>query len=301
MKRLIVFVMLLACAFCAMAQTQVTLTVSNPVALAGALVSFTATVSGTPTAASPTATIPTGTVTFEDGATAIGQTPLATTLGLATASYFTTSLAAGSHQITALYSGDANFKAATSAPTTLSIEPFSITPSVTSLTLKQGQTGTLTYTVADGTSKTSVGFACTPPANTLTTCSFNPDTVAGDGQTTLTITTTGAASALAGKSDLGLFACGSGALASFLLIWSPIGAAWRRRLGSRAELSALILALLLCGIMALQGCASSTPKPTAAATPPGTQAFEVITSASANSQSIAQQQTWITVNIQPAS
>ncbi|MGA8111301.1 MAG: hypothetical protein WB974_17820 [Acidobacteriaceae bacterium] len=57
-----------------------------------------------------------------------------------------------------------------------------------------------------------------------------------------------------GKADLSLFAAGGGALASLLFIWSPFGAAWRRRLGSRAELSALILALLLCGIMAVEGC-----------------------------------------------
>ncbi|HEX4037412.1 MAG TPA: hypothetical protein VHX37_05080 [Acidobacteriaceae bacterium] len=61
-----------------------------------------------------------------------------------------------------------------------------------------------------------------------------------------------------GNADLGLFAAGSGALASLLFVWSPFGAAWRRRLGSRAELSALILTLLLCGIMAVEGCGASS-------------------------------------------
>lgn len=59
-----------------------------------------------------------------------------------------------------------------------------------------------------------------------------------------------------GKADTGLFAFGTGALAAFLLVWAPIGGGWRRRAGSRAELSALILALLLCGILAVEGCGS---------------------------------------------
>ncbi len=88
MKRLVIFLLLLACALCAVAQTQVTLTASSPVALAGALVSFTATVSGTPSSTMPTSIIPTGTVTFEDGTTPIGDATLHTNLGLATGTFF---------------------------------------------------------------------------------------------------------------------------------------------------------------------------------------------------------------------
>jgi hypothetical protein len=90
----------------------------------------------------------------------------------------------------------------------------------------------------------------------------SPDRAAtpASGQTSLT-----PAPAAASEGDLGLFATGSSALASLLFVWSPFGAAWRRRLGSRAQLSALILALLLCSIMAVNGCsgASSTPAITA--------------------------------------
>ena len=165
MKHLVIFLLLLACALCAAAQTQVTLTASTPVALAGTLVSFTATVSGTPSSAMPTSIIPTGTVTFEDGTTPIGDAMLQTNLGLATGAFFTSSLAAGSHQIVALYSGDANFKAATSTATTIAIEAFSITPSATTLTLTQGQSGNLTYIVADGTGiSTAVDFGPAQPA-----------------------------------------------------------------------------------------------------------------------------------------
>lgn len=94
MKCIVVFLLLLACALCAVAQTQVSLTVSNPVALAGAPVTLNATVSGTPTSAMPTSTIPTGTITFEDGTTPFGQATLSSSLGLATGDFFTSSLSA---------------------------------------------------------------------------------------------------------------------------------------------------------------------------------------------------------------
>jgi hypothetical protein len=59
---------------------------------------------------SSTATTPTGTVSFLDGTTPLGQGTLSN--GVATLS--TSSLTAGNHTISAVYSGDANFSAATS-------------------------------------------------------------------------------------------------------------------------------------------------------------------------------------------
>ncbi|MGC1157404.1 MAG: Ig-like domain-containing protein, partial [Acidobacteriaceae bacterium] len=285
MKRLVIFLLLLACALCAAAQTQVTLTASSPVALAGALVSFTATVSGTPSSTMPTSIIPTGTVTFEDGTTPIGDAALHTNLGLATGTFFTTSLAAGSHSIVALYSGDANFKAATSAATTIAIEAYSITPSATALTLTQGQSGHLTYTVADGTGvSTAVAFGCVPPPSTYTTCAFSPGTVTGSGQAVLTIATTGTTTASARGYFFRRLASKGPALASFLFLCFPLGLRLRRRHAS-VFVSALMLALLLAGPLALTGCSSAKTAPApSAATPPGTQAFEVLTSTNANSQ-----------------
>lgn len=86
----------------------------------------------------------------------------------------------------------------------------------------------------------------------------SPDRAAipASGQTSLT-----PAPAASSEGDLGLFATGSSALASLLFVWSPFGAAWRRRLGSRAQLSALILALLLCSIMAVNGCSGASSVP----------------------------------------
>src|SRR5205085_577490 len=75
----------------------------NPSAL-GQAVTFTATVTSSATGT------PTGTVTFQDGASALGTSGRAA--GRAT---FTTSgLTAGTHSITAIYGGDANFAGSTS-------------------------------------------------------------------------------------------------------------------------------------------------------------------------------------------
>jgi DNA-binding beta-propeller fold protein YncE len=77
---------------------------------------FTATVSST-------TTTPTGTVSFLDGTTPLGQGTLSN--GVATLS--TSSLAAGNRTITAVYSGNANFRAATSGALTESVLDFSLT------------------------------------------------------------------------------------------------------------------------------------------------------------------------------
>jgi Bacterial Ig-like domain (group 3)/Abnormal spindle-like microcephaly-assoc'd, ASPM-SPD-2-Hydin len=72
-------------------------------------VTFTATVT-------PTGKIaPTGTVTFDDSGATIGSANLATVSGSQVASFATSSLTLGSHSITAIYSGDKNNAASTSA------------------------------------------------------------------------------------------------------------------------------------------------------------------------------------------
>src|SRR5260370_923112 len=78
---------------------------SNNPSIFGSAVTFTATVK--PATGSGT---PTGTVTFNDGATVLG----AGTLSGATATFTTSGLTGGTHSITAIYSGDANFAGGTS-------------------------------------------------------------------------------------------------------------------------------------------------------------------------------------------
>ena len=85
------------------ATSTVVLSSLNP-SLVGQSVTFTATVTGT---------TPTGTVQFKDGAANLGS-PVALVGG--TAAFSTSSLAAGTHSITAVYSGDADDATSTSPP-----------------------------------------------------------------------------------------------------------------------------------------------------------------------------------------
>ncbi len=97
------------------ATTTVTLTSSaSSVVLTNPLL-FTAAVSST-------TSTPTGTMSFLDGTTPLGQG----TLSKGVAALSTSSLTAGSHTITAVYSGDANFSAATSGSITETVLDFSL-------------------------------------------------------------------------------------------------------------------------------------------------------------------------------
>jgi autotransporter-associated beta strand protein/predicted outer membrane repeat protein len=90
------------------AQTTLTLSGGSNPSVYGNMLTFTASV----TAVAPATQTPTGSVSFYDGAALLGSESLA---GNGTATFAIGSLNAGSHSITALYGGDANY-AATQAP-----------------------------------------------------------------------------------------------------------------------------------------------------------------------------------------
>src|SRR5205807_1997910 len=77
---------------------------SNSASIIGTAVTVTALVT------SPATGTPTGTVTFQDGTSALGTG----TLSGGAATFITSGLTAGTHSITAVYSGDANFAGGTS-------------------------------------------------------------------------------------------------------------------------------------------------------------------------------------------
>ena len=99
--------------------------------------------------------IPTGTYQFLDGSTVIASG----TLDASGEAYFTTnSLAAGTHSITMVYGGDANFNGSTSAAFTITVPATPLTATTTALTVNNPVsnyggtiTGTLTVTPASGT------------------------------------------------------------------------------------------------------------------------------------------------------
>jgi hypothetical protein len=84
---------------------------SNPHSTLGASVTFTATVAGSKVVG--VTAVPTGTVNFFDGTTKLNSSPVALNAGVAT--FGTSTLATGSHNITAQYSGDLNYVPNTSA------------------------------------------------------------------------------------------------------------------------------------------------------------------------------------------
>ncbi len=153
--------------------TTATLVSSQNPSTVGQPVTFTATVS------CPGNT-PTGTVTFKDGATTLGTpVPLVTAAGVSTASFMISTLAAGSHPITASYSGDANCAASTSTVLTQAVNAAALVVSTVTLASSQnpsfvGQPVTLTATVtcSAGSPSGPVVFAegaTTPGSGTLTT------------------------------------------------------------------------------------------------------------------------------------
>jgi Glycoside hydrolase family 44/Bacterial Ig-like domain (group 3) len=155
---------------------------------AGASVTFTARVA--PQSGSGT---PTGAINFFDAQAMLGSG----TLSGGSAQFTTMSLAAGTHGITATYSGDANFNASNSAATTVTVTgaaaaDYSISMSSSGVSVAAGAAGTMSLTVTpENGFKQAVSFSCSG-LPTGANCSFNPPTVvttSGVASTTLTIQT----------------------------------------------------------------------------------------------------------------
>jgi hypothetical protein len=132
------------------ASTSTALISSQNPSNVGQSVTFTATVtsgSGTPT----------GTVTFKDGSSTIGTGNLNAS-GVATMA--TTTLAGGTHSITAVYGGDATLNGSTSSVLTQTVNKSTSSTVVTSSLnpSKRGQTVTFTATVTPSGAMGSVGF-----------------------------------------------------------------------------------------------------------------------------------------------
>jgi len=99
------------------ASTTTTLKSSANPSVYGQSVTFTAIVAPV----SPGAGTPTGTVTFEEGTTVLGTGTFSSGL----AQFATSSLGVGTHSITAVYNGDANFSVSTAAALTQTVKPAS--------------------------------------------------------------------------------------------------------------------------------------------------------------------------------
>jgi hypothetical protein len=170
--------------------------------LQGATVTFTVVVSSTPTATNPNPGAPTGTVNLYNTLNGI-QSPLGSASlvqngpNSSLATYSTTGLKAGTDTVQALYAGSKNYAASDAGTTIVNVTDYGVAFSPASSTVAAGQTATVLTTVtAINNFVGEVVLNCVPPANSATTCAFNPAVLTnGGGVTTLTITTTAAKTA----------------------------------------------------------------------------------------------------------
>jgi hypothetical protein len=157
---------------------------ANPAQL-GQQVAFTATV--IPEGSSVT---PTGSVTFLDGTTTLGTTTLALVSGQYQATFSTSSLASGSHTITAVYSGDGTFAASSASMSEVVGQP-SGASSGTYLTASPtssvpGQSVTLSASVSGGSGTPTGSVTFLDGTTVLGTATLN-----ANGSASLTTTALG--------------------------------------------------------------------------------------------------------------
>jgi hypothetical protein len=245
----------------ALAMSTTSLTLSSSAVQQGSNLTFTATVA--PAATSTTIT-PTGTVTFYNGGQQIPNSTSTLNGGIATFSIAT--LNAGTYSVTAEYSGDVNYSGSSSTASALTVgaptPSFTLSATPTNLTLQSGQSGAAIITLIPTYGYTgAVALSCgTLPTNV--TCSFAPATLTADCkndavQSTLTITTTGAATATASAAH-GDSAGRNGSMRSLAFLFLPSGlllwgfAGRRKRLAWTLPL--LMFGLLTAGFMGISGC-----------------------------------------------
>jgi sugar lactone lactonase YvrE len=177
---------------------KATLTYAGGSSPSGDNVTFTATYSGLSFGFAPT-----GTVTFLSGSTSLGTGTIASATdgsGNYVATVTSTSLPAANATITAQYSGDVHYAAATTTIAFQQLGPsYTISAYPASLTVKQGSSGSITFTVTplNGFNQ-AISFSCdgtTLPKGVA--CSFAPASVTPNGAgavtATLTVQTTGTA------------------------------------------------------------------------------------------------------------
>jgi hypothetical protein len=206
-----------------------------------------------------TASVPapaTGTVVFYDGNTALGTGTIAN--GIATLT--TSTLAVGTHPVTAVYSGDADYNSATSAmygqivTAQAAVLDFTLT-----LTSAQSQTvlpgASAPYTVRVAPTNTNYPGTVTFSATGLpagATVSFSPATVAANGGVTAVQVSVQTASQVAADTT-GKLGKNAFSVAFGLLLLPFAGSRRLRRNGRAAGRYVFLMLVLLGGIVATTG------------------------------------------------
>jgi hypothetical protein len=249
------------------AQATPALQLSTPASIVAVGAQTSVTASVVSALQSTQAATPTGTVQFFDSVSgaasqAIGTPqPINTGNGSSLIATLAPYLAAGTHVITAQYSGDANWTAATSAAVTIQATTPSFTAAATPTpaTVTAGQTATIsvnTQSILGFSSPIAISCGTLPVGITCTSATILPG---ASGSITLTTAAPGIATATASaKSDsrLGFVAPTALSLACVLFLISP----------KRRRYASLLGVLVVAGIVGgLSGCAGSSPSPTSIA------------------------------------
>ena len=244
-----------------------TLTASVNPSVFGQQVTFTAAVA----AMSSGASTPTGQVSFLDGSTSLG----ACTLAAGNCTLMSSSLAVGTHTITARYSGDAHSTVSTS-PGLLQVvnsADFSISGN-TAQPVNAGSPATYTLTVSPNPSP--YNFVVTNFAGsglpTGAACNFNPTSVtpgSGNGTMSLTISTTSRLLAMARPNGLAQGAMFAAWLGTGMFgLMGIIAVSGKQRFAKIG----LLLGVLLFGVAFVVGCGSNSGSPSPQPNPNGTPA-----------------------------
>lgn len=276
--------------------TTTTLVSSSASPFVTQTITFTATV--LPISTTANSVKPTGTVSFFDGATLIGTAQTLAAGG--TASISTATLAAGPHNITAVYSGDANFIPSTSAPLVQTVLDFNftLTPAnpngVSSQTVMPGQTAVFAFNLQPigGPFTFPVALSATglPPGATVT---FTPNPItmgATPASFTMSIQVPQPVGSLQHR---GLYGGSTVALALLLLPFSSRIRRATRRLRPLPWLAVLLLSIGAIG--GLAGCASGSGF---FGVPQQTYTINVIGTATGTGAVVLQRTTTVTLTVQ---
>jgi large repetitive protein len=186
-----------------------------------------------------------------------------------TSSFSTSSLPTGQNSITVQYSGDTNYVASMSGATAVNVlADFSLPGPLTSITVARGSKGTTVLTITGNPGYNSTinftGASCSGlPFES--SCTFSPATVTGNGNTTITVTTTAPTAGLIQPNGLEFWASGGGVMFAGIFLVGASSRGRRRWLG-------LVAVLVFAGLLAGVGCGghSSSGPPPNPGTPTGT-------------------------------
>jgi sugar lactone lactonase YvrE len=241
------------------ADTTTTITTSGSPALTGTNVTFTATVT-------TTTGVPSGTVIFTDGTTVLGQQTLNAS-GVATLS--TSTLATGTHTITATFQASSTFASSSATLTQVINAPtgsFTIVATPASQYLRGAGSTVYQLTITSvGEFAGQVALTCSGlPEDAGCTFGANPTlTAGGTATTTLTVTNTAADASLRNPVNLSpanMAPLTAAIVFPFELTGLGVFFSGLRRRKTPAPRRTRLIAFLLCtiGILGLAGCCTTT-------------------------------------------